>query len=1008
MLHVSRNLTFSLAICLSLFLSLNIYATKIGYSGRLVQTDGSPITGTPDLKFDLYHTDDLGNPLDTVTVVDVPLSNGIYTVELDFPNIADHVKNTLVGESLVIQVTDLDNGLVFDTQKVLATPVASYAITAESIADQAITPSSLDFIGSCGDNQILIKSGTQFDCINQTAALTVDATLVNNAGVLGQAVLNSNGTYSSVTVDQYGRVTGGSNPEVTSSQIQDGSITDADIDTNANISWSKISYPTIDKNYVGLGNVANVAQIPASDLDNSGTLDSATQVPSELAVKGYVDTTAQTIADAKVIDDMSGAETTTAPSVNSVKNYVIAQTGSITSSQWTTSGSDIYYNTGKIGVGTSSPYGIVDVDAGSFSGTVTPLRSVYKATVSPSSSNGYSLFEGTGGTTYSSGTVYGLNIDLSGGTSANHYGVYLNGENRNYFSGRVGIGTSTPTQKLTVDGNINVTTSNDICIDGGTCLSSAVTSAGEVNTSSSAGGISLVLPKSGTDLPFKGLSSTSDIALTANANDVQIGVSTSNSANELLRLDGSGRLPAMDGSLVTGLDTDQVAEGTNQYFTTTRAQTASVVNSTAGTETTQAASVSAMKNYVLARATQWTTSGSDIYYNSGNVGIGTSSPSTKLHVDNGASSADVIVEGNEAHAHFVRGSYTVGSQGLKVGVGSSNQHQILTLSAIPLRLGTDDTERMRIDATGNVGIGTTAPAATLDVNGLVKMKKNSAAPQACTATIDGTMAMTTAYGLCVCRSSVGWVSMTDGSRSCPWSGYNIVSHSGGRIWSDGKIAKSCNEYRNPKGLYQYSGATGDGTYTIDPDGDGMIAPFNVTCDMTTDGGGWTAITQDLAKNTLGAQYTELDACTISWSGNLIRSRDGSGDCSTHYDIPFAAGFSEFYLSGYQVQAYAADSSDMGSTSPITTWNSRWGAADDGTPSDGDVAWGSASDSSAAVSWISSGSPSFSCTSCTNTFSGNGTIYSVGAYSNTFRIEWGEGGGEAEGWYPWRAGTIYLR
>jgi hypothetical protein len=46
------------------------------------------------------------------------------------------------------------------------------------------------------------------------------------------------------------------------------------------------------------------------------------------------------------------------------------------------------------------------------------------------------------------------------------------------------------------------------------------------------------------------------------------------------------------------LNTDSVPEGTAQYFTDTRAKTAAVVNSTAGSETDQAPSVSAMKSYV--------------------------------------------------------------------------------------------------------------------------------------------------------------------------------------------------------------------------------------------------------------------------------------------------------------------------------------------------------------------------------------------------------------------------
>lgn len=46
------------------------------------------------------------------------------------------------------------------------------------------------------------------------------------------------------------------------------------------------------------------------------------------------------------------------------------------------------------------------------------------------------------------------------------------------------------------------------------------------------------------------------------------------------------------------LDTDDVTEATNLYFTDARAKTAAVVNSTAGNETDQAASVDAMKTYV--------------------------------------------------------------------------------------------------------------------------------------------------------------------------------------------------------------------------------------------------------------------------------------------------------------------------------------------------------------------------------------------------------------------------
>ena len=85
----------------------------------------------------------------------------------------------------------------------------------------------------------------------------------------------------------------------------------------------------------------------------------------------------------------------------------------------------------------------------------------------------------------------------------------------------------------------------------------------------------------------------------------------------------------------------------------------------------------------------------------GNVGIGTSSPQSELHLST-ASSPEIRLTDttNSVEANF----YTNDSLG---SVGSKSNH--------PFIIGTNNTERMRINSSGNVGIGTTSPAHNLEI-----------------------------------------------------------------------------------------------------------------------------------------------------------------------------------------------------------------------------------------------------------------------------------------------------
>ena len=88
--------------------------------------------------------------------------------------------------------------------------------------------------------------------------------------------------------------------------------------------------------------------------------------------------------------------------------------------------------------------------------------------------------------------------------------------------------------------------------------------------------------------------------------------------------------------------------------------------------------------------------------------------------------------------------------------------------------------------------------------------------------------------------------------------YILVSNGTSKYWSNGTYAASCYKYRNPPGGIEYESANSDGTYRIDPDGAGAIAPFDVYCDMTTEGGGYTYYPIDAGLQTY--RVTDNNSC----------------------------------------------------------------------------------------------------------------------------------------------------
>ncbi|WP_044557499.1 tail fiber domain-containing protein [Halobacteriovorax marinus] len=182
-----------------LFLSTSITfaSEKISYSGRLTSANGAPISGPVSITLDIVTS--TPTTLCSITDTSVPLSNGVFHLEVDYGTTCDSSRSLKqiisdavnASEELFIRVTDNTHTKVYPAQAITSTPLATFALEAASVREGSIVNTDLKGVAAnCANNEVIAGDGSgNFKCISASTGSVTSITA--GTGLTGGTITSS-------------------------------------------------------------------------------------------------------------------------------------------------------------------------------------------------------------------------------------------------------------------------------------------------------------------------------------------------------------------------------------------------------------------------------------------------------------------------------------------------------------------------------------------------------------------------------------------------------------------------------------------------------------------------------------------------------------------------------------------------------------------------------------------------------------------------------------------------